>query len=65
MNVYYAPLVGKDRLPLVVSSLRLMSGRDIRQVLNCLWYKVESGEFCEKFKENKELWLFMRRRWGT
>lgn len=65
MNVYYAPLVGKDRLPLVVSSLRLMSGRDIRQVLKCLWYKVESGEFCEKFKENKELWLFMRRRWGT
>ena len=53
MNIYYAPLVGKDRLPLVVSSLRLMSGRDLRQVLKCLWYKVESGEFCEKFKENR------------
>lgn len=30
-----------------------MSLGDLRCVLKCLWYKVESGEFREKFKENK------------
>lgn len=54
VNIYYVLLVGKDRLSSAVSSWRLMSLGDLRCVLKCLWYKVETGEFCEKFKENKK-----------
>lgn len=53
VHIYYVPLVGKDRLSSAMSSWRLMSLGDLRYVLKCLWYKVECGEFCEKFKENK------------
>lgn len=62
VNHYYTPLVYKDEPCLAMSSLRVPSVGEIKHVLKCLQYDVESGQLYEKVKEKMKELLVLRRR---